>query len=116
MHLLANKSLWSRDLAAYAGIKRCHQCGACTAACPRAGVMHSPPARTLRLLQLGLVDETLFEKGVGRCIACGECTDSCPMLVDVQGIIRFLRRLRLQSNSPGFSKLTARLGVGHTRA
>ncbi|RJX18861.1 MAG: 4Fe-4S dicluster domain-containing protein [Desulforudis sp.] len=113
MHVLAAKNLWSRDLAAYAGMKRCHQCGVCSAVCPQGWAMDQPPARMVRLLQLGLVDDVLDTEGIWRCVACGQCTDVCPVRVDVRGVIGFLGRLRLQSLGSEFPDLLAYLGVKH---
>lgn len=114
MHVLAAESLWSRDKTAYNSIRRCYQCGRCTAACPQARAMEQPPARMVRLLQLGLVDDILNTGGIWRCVACGRCTAGCPELVDVPGMVGFLRRLWLQRRMPGFISLLAYLGVSHT--
>ncbi|WP_166485106.1 4Fe-4S dicluster domain-containing protein [Candidatus Desulforudis audaxviator] len=121
VHVLTAKNLWSRDLAAYAGMNRCHQCGVCTAVCPHGRAMDQPPARMVRLLQLGLVDDVLNTEGIWRCVACGQCTDVCPVRVDVRGVIGFLGRLWFwknilcagQSLGSEFPDLLAYLGVKH---
>jgi len=37
-------------------IYKCYQCGKCTAGCPAANEMDYGPAQSIRLLQLGFVD------------------------------------------------------------
>ncbi len=64
-------------------VRECYQCGKCSAGCPIAADMDVPPNQVIRLLQLGLVDETLKLKTIWLCASCETCTTRCPREVDL---------------------------------
>ena len=56
----------------------CYQCGKCTAGCPAGGFMDNPPARIMRLVQAGYVEEAMQSDSLWYCIGCMTCTARCP--------------------------------------
>jgi len=74
-------------------VRACMQCGTCTASCPNAFAMHSPPRRLWRLLQLGFSDEVLEEGSFYLCSSCYACTLRCPRGLPLTEAMAALRRL-----------------------
>jgi heterodisulfide reductase subunit C len=77
-------------------IAQCYQCGKCTAGCPMAGQMDSPPTRLMRLLQLGDVEGALRAQSIWQCVSCQTCSARCPKQVDCAGVMDALRQLAYQ--------------------
>ncbi len=73
-------------------VSDCYQCGKCTAGCPVATRMDSPPTRLIRLLQLGLEDEALRAAAPWECVSCQTCSTRCPKSVDCAGVMDHLRQ------------------------
>jgi len=73
-------------------ISACYQCGKCTAGCPVASQMESPPTRIIRLLQLGDVETALRSPSIWKCVSCQTCTTRCPKSVDCAGVMDALRQ------------------------
>jgi heterodisulfide reductase subunit C len=76
---------------------RCYQCGKCTAGCPLAFAMDTDPARTMRLVQLGLEDAALDSKSFWVCSSCETCATRCPQEVDLPRVMDALRALALRA-------------------
>ncbi|MDI6906584.1 MAG: 4Fe-4S dicluster domain-containing protein [Thermoanaerobacterales bacterium] len=100
------QAIWSRDLKALQAVAACNQCGRCTAACPVESEMEHPPARLVRILQLGALTEAAETPGIWRCIACGHCRRLCPQGVSVREIIGCLRRLAFHRGNEVFARVT----------
>ncbi len=77
-------------------VKNCYQCGKCTAGCPIAADMDVPPNQVIRLLQLGVVDETLKLNTIWLCASCETCTTRCPREVDLAAVMDALRNLAIR--------------------
>ena len=45
-------------------VRRCFQCGKCSAGCPMTGFMEHPPNRIVRLLQLGQGERVLAGRSI----------------------------------------------------
>ena len=71
-------------------IKKCYQCGKCTAGCPVAFATDNPPRKTIRLLQVGLAEEVLKSNSIWICAACQTCYVRCPRGVNVPRIMQAL--------------------------
>jgi len=71
-------------------IKKCYQCGKCTAGCPVAFSMDNPPRQIFRLLQVGLAQEALESSSIWTCAACQTCYTRCPRGVDVPRVMQAL--------------------------
>ncbi len=74
-------------------VKRCIQCGTCTASCPNAGSMDHTPSELIAMARAGMRQEVLSSKAPWYCLSCYMCTVRCPKGVrqtDVMHIIAFL--------------------------
>jgi heterodisulfide reductase subunit D len=59
-------------------IRRCIQCGTCSASCPTAYAMDYTPRKLWRLVNLGLVEEVLNSRTFWLCTVCKSCQVRCP--------------------------------------
>jgi ferredoxin len=73
-------------------IRKCYQCGSCTANCPLTAKTKAFPRRTLRFIQLGLVERALRSPDMWLCSACSTCKAACPRQADPGEIMAALRR------------------------
>lgn len=70
-------------------VRRCYQCGKCTASCPMASEGGFQPHKVMRNIQLGEgVWEWAFE-----CVSCETCTVRCPQGIEISRIMDGLRKL-----------------------
>jgi heterodisulfide reductase subunit B len=76
----------------------CYQCGKCTAGCPAGGVMDNPPARIMRLVQAGYIEDALKSDALWYCLGCMTCTSRCPQNLDIAATMDSLRALALEKN------------------
>lgn len=72
-------------------VKKCYQCGKCTAGCPVAFAMDNPPRQILRLLQVGLIKEALESNSVWICASCQTCYARCPRGVNIPRVMEAVR-------------------------
>lgn len=79
-------------------VRRCFQCGKCSAGCPMATFMEHPPNRVMRLLQLGQWQRVLAGRSIWYCVSCETCTTRCPNTVDLASIMDALRKLSWDSD------------------
>ena len=73
-------------------VRRCFQCGKCSAGCPMRSYMEHPPNRIVRLLQLGQFERVLAGRSIWYCASCETCTARCPNKVDLAAIMDALRK------------------------
>lgn len=64
-------------------IRRCIQCGTCSASCPTAFAMNYTPRQVWRLVQLGFVEEVLSSQTFWLCTVCKSCQVRCPRGIDI---------------------------------
>ncbi len=64
-------------------IRRCIQCGTCSASCPTAYAMDYTPRHLWRLVNLGLVEEVLNSRTFWLCTVCKSCQVRCPRGIDI---------------------------------
>lgn len=74
-------------------VRKCYQCGSCTANCPLTAQVKAFPRRTIRLVQLGLSERALRSPDIWLCSACSTCKAACPREADPGEIMAALRRL-----------------------
>lgn len=74
-------------------IRKCYQCGKCTAGCPLNYLMDISPSQTIRFCQLGIKEKVLNSKTIWFCIFCDTCSTRCPQDVDIKGVMDGLRRM-----------------------
>ena len=80
-------------------VRKCYQCGSCTANCPLTAQIKAFPRRTLRLVQLGLSERALQSPDMWLCSACMTCKAACPRGADPGEIMAALRRYAYQKYS-----------------
>jgi len=77
-------------------VRRCYQCGRCTAGCPVAYAMDAGPHQIIRGIQLEQHAWVLGRNTYWICASCVTCTTRCPCLVDVARVMDGLRELALE--------------------
>lgn len=78
------------------GLKKCYQCGNCTGGCPVSYAMDIPPSKTIRLLQLGRVDEVMGANSMWICVSCLQCYSRCPKALSAANLFEALRQMSLR--------------------
>ncbi|MBF0217400.1 MAG: 4Fe-4S dicluster domain-containing protein [Candidatus Omnitrophica bacterium] len=73
-------------------VRRCYQCGKCSAGCPMSFKMEHLPNQIIRMIQLGMEKEVLSSQTIWLCASCLACTARCPREIDIAEIMDFLRR------------------------
>ena len=81
-------------------VRRCFQCGKCTAGCPMRSFMEHPPNRIMRLLQLGQWERILAGRSIWYCASCETCSTRCLNKVDLAAIMDALRKLSWDAQGP----------------
>ncbi|MBW1778383.1 MAG: 4Fe-4S dicluster domain-containing protein [Deltaproteobacteria bacterium] len=79
----------------------CLTCGICAGACPASGVDGFDPRKLVRMISLGMEDETVSERWPWICTMCGKCANLCPMEIDIPGLVRKIRSRRRREEVPG---------------
>lgn len=83
-------------------LRKCYQCGKCSAGCPMAEAMDLPPQQIMRLLQMNKVEQVLEAESPWICVQCNTCSSRCPQNVNPAGVMREVRRA---SHETGHHKL-----------
>jgi heterodisulfide reductase subunit C len=81
-------------------VRRCFQCGKCSAGCPMRTFMEHPPNRIVRLLQLGQYERVLAGRSIWYCASCETCSTRCPNKVDLAAIMDALRKCSWDAAGP----------------
>ena len=77
-------------------VKKCYQCGKCTAGCPANYLMDISPSQTIRFSQMGMKEKILNSQTIWNCIFCDTCSTRCPQGVDIKGVMDGLRRMAIR--------------------
>ena len=99
-------------------VRRCFQCGKCSAGCPMSSFMEHPPNRVVRLLQLGQGERVLAGRSIWYCASCETCSTRCPNKVDLAAIMDALRKLSWDADGPSkesYVQLANRLFIENIR-
>jgi len=105
---LALDSTLVDDLANYGAedVRKCYQCGNCTAVCTNAQMPFLFPRQSTLYIQLGLTDKLKGSLEPWLCYYCDECSDQCPRHAEPGETMMSLRRwLTAQYDFTGISKL-----------
>ncbi len=78
-------------------VRRCYQCGRCTAGCPVAYAMDAAPHQVMRGIQLEQPDWVLGRNTYWICASCVTCSTRCPCEVDIARVMDGLRELALEA-------------------
>ena len=96
-------------------VRRCFQCGKCSAGCPMRTFMEHPPNRIVRLLQLGQYERVLAGRSIWYCASCETCSTRCP---NKAAIMDALRKLSWDAQGPSkesYVQLANRLFIENIR-
>ena len=99
-------------------VRRCFQCGKCSAGCPMRSFMEHPPNRVVRLLQLGQYERVLAGRSIWFCASCETCSTRCPNKVDLAAIMDALRKCSWDAQGPSkesFVQLANRIFIENVR-
>jgi len=99
-------------------VRRCFQCGKCSAGCPMRSFMEHPPNRVVRLLQLGQYERVLAGRSIWFCASCETCSTRCPNKVDLAAIMDALRKCSWDAQGPSkesFVQLANRIFIENIR-
>ena len=88
-------------------LRRCIQCGTCSASCPAAHAMDLSPRQMWRLVQLGLADEVLRSKTMWLCSLCYQCQVRCPRGIPLTDTITRLKEMALEQELTPFRESVA---------
>ncbi len=77
-------------------LRRCIQCGTCTASCPASPAMDLSPRQMWRMVQLGLEEEVLRSKTMWLCSLCYQCQVRCPRGIPLTDTITRLKEMALK--------------------
>jgi len=92
----------------------CYQCGKCTAGCPAGGFMDNPPARIMRLIQAGHVEDAIQSDALWYCIGCMTCTSRCPQNMEIAGTMDALREMALKDDASPAARSRKLVTAFHT--
>ena len=73
-------------------VRKCMQCGNCSAVCDHATSDFAFPRKQIRMAQLGLEDRLLSSLEPWLCYYCGECSEQCPRGAEPGEAMMGLRR------------------------
>ena len=78
------------------GLRKCIQCGECSAICPMSIYMDITPRRIIAMIREGFKDETLSSFTIWLCSSCYACTASCPEQIRITDIMYALKRRAIE--------------------
>jgi len=81
--------------ASQTNLERCYQCLTCSLGCPTTFAMDYLPNQIVRMVQLGLKQETLTSATIWVCADCATCATRCPNNVDMPKLMDTLREMSL---------------------
>ncbi len=91
-------------------LRKCYQCGNCTAGCPMSFIYDYPVSRIMRLLQLGQKETVLSSRALWLCATCETCTTRCPNNIEVAKIMDVCRHMsRREGRVSGLAARNVRL-------
>ena len=79
----------------------CLTCALCSSVCPVSGVDDFDPRKMVRMISLGMLDQTVQSRWPWICTMCGKCEAVCPMGIEIADITRRIRSLRKGQQVPG---------------
>ncbi|MDR2892134.1 MAG: 4Fe-4S dicluster domain-containing protein [Deltaproteobacteria bacterium] len=82
-------------------VKKCYQCGNCTAGCPMSFSYDYTANQLMRLIQLGQRERVLKSRAVWMCVTCETCTTRCPNEIDVARVLDVCRHMARKAGYGG---------------
>jgi len=78
-------------------VRKCNQCGKCSAGCPLVDQMDLLPSQVIRMVQMGDTS-VLDSKTIWLCASCFTCAVRCPQGIDLAKVMEALRLQSLRKN------------------
>jgi heterodisulfide reductase subunit C len=88
-------------------INRCYQCLTCSLGCPVVFAMDYMPNQIVRMVQLGLKQQTLTSSTIWVCANCEACATRCPNEVEILRLMDALREMALRERMEKEKSVTA---------
>ena len=79
-------------------IRRCMQCGTCTAVCPMAEHMDITPRQAVLMLLHGQSEPVLASETPWLCASCHSCQARCPRDIELTRVMEAIRQVMLRDN------------------
>jgi heterodisulfide reductase subunit C len=96
-------------------IRRCLQCGTCSASCPTSYAMDHSPREIIAALRAGLIDRVLNSNTAWFCTSCYSCTVRCPAGIPFTDVMYELKRLSAERDRRGGHDPTAVMAKAFVR-
>ncbi len=74
-------------------VKKCIQCGTCSAGCPTAHLMDVPIRKLIRLVLEGEKEKALSSRSIWLCTSCLLCTVRCPRNIRPMAVVAALKTI-----------------------
>lgn len=87
-------------------VKRCIQCGTCTASCPSADRMDHTPSELIAMARAGMRQEVLSSRAPWYCLSCYMCTVRCPKGVKQTDVMHDIALLAVREGKVPATSLT----------
>lgn len=84
------------EIRTHLNVPACYQCKRCTNGCPVTFAMDLLPDEVIRRVNLGQLDKVMACTTIWICSACETCTTRCPNLVDIAGVMDFLKEMAIR--------------------
>ncbi|MEM0452936.1 MAG: 4Fe-4S dicluster domain-containing protein [Nitrososphaerota archaeon] len=85
------------DSSIHTAIKKCIQCGTCSASCPLSHYMDYTPRKIVNMLRNSMYNEVLKSKTIWLCSTCYLCAVRCPAKINLGEFMISLRRHALSN-------------------
>lgn len=80
-------------------VRKCMQCGKCSATCPSFADMDIHPHRFVSLVEEGDISRLLQSRSLWQCLSCFACVERCPRGVEPAHLIEAARLMVLRARN-----------------
>jgi heterodisulfide reductase subunit C len=80
-------------------VRKCMQCGKCSATCPSFAEMDIHPHRFVSLVEEGDVSRLTQSRSLWQCLSCFACVERCPRGVEPAHLIEAARLITLRARN-----------------
>jgi heterodisulfide reductase subunit C len=87
-------------------VRKCIQCGTCTASCPNADRMDHTPSQLIAMARANMRNEVLSSNAPWFCLSCYMCTVRCPRGIQATVLMHTLEELAIRNKLANRQTLT----------
>jgi heterodisulfide reductase subunit C len=80
-------------------VKKCMQCGKCSATCPSFAEMDIHPHRFVALVEEGDLSRLMRSRSLWQCLSCFACVERCPRGVEPAHLVEAARLMVLRARN-----------------